>query len=83
MKKHLNIFKNERQSGLRQDTGKYTSSMFCHFFAEGIITFVASYGKELLQILHLVAGDTPEPRTSYAGPNQAIVAAEFSKRTWK
>ena len=51
----------------------------CHIFAEDIANFVVSYGKELLQILHLAAGDAPEPRASYAGPNQAVVAAEFSK----
>jgi hypothetical protein len=49
----------------------------CHFFAEYIAIFVVRYGKKLLQILHLAAGDTPEPRAAYTGPNQAIVATEF------
>ena len=64
---------------LQQDSGKYTISIFCHYFAEDIAIFMVRYGKELLQILHLAAGDTPEPRASYTGPNQAVVAAELSE----
>jgi hypothetical protein len=55
--------------------------MFCHYFAEDNATFVVRYGKELFQILHLAAGNTPEPRASHSGPNQAVMAAEFSERT--
>jgi hypothetical protein len=53
--------------------------MFCHYFAEDIAIFVVRYGKELLQILHLAAGNTPEPRPAYTGSNPAVVAAEFSE----
>ena len=49
------------------------------YFAENIAIFMVRYGKELLQILHLAAGDTPEPRASYTGPNQAVVAAARTK----
>lgn len=54
---------------------------FCNIFAEYIANFVASYGKELFQILHLAAWNTPEPRPAYTCPNQAVVAAEFSEWT--
>ena len=44
-----------------------------------MVKFVVRYGKELLQIIHLASGDTPEPRAAYTGSNQAVVAAEFSE----
>lgn len=61
--------------GLRQKSGRCYFFLFCHFFAEGIITFVASYGKELLQILHLAPGDASDQRTTYLERNQGLVDA--------
>jgi hypothetical protein len=53
--------------------------LICHNFAEDNATFVVRYVKELLQILHLATGDSPEQRTFNTGPNQTVVAAEFSE----
>ena len=51
--------------------------MLCHFFAEDIAIFVGSYGKELFQILHLAAGNTPNQRTAYLERNQGLMDAQF------
>ena len=47
--------------------------LICYLFA----IFATSYGKELLQILHLAAGDAPEQGTADAGSDKGAVEAEL------
>ena len=60
---------------VRQKSGRCKIFILCHFFAEDIAIFVVSYGKELFQILHLAAGNTPDQRTAHLERNQGLMDA--------